>query len=92
MILWETWWVWLCAAIVLGIVEIMIPGFIFLGFAIGALLVSMLLLNTGIGISLPLLLLVFAVLSLIAWLALRRIFGRPDGKGVKYFDKDINDH
>lgn len=30
------WWVWVCFALVLGIAEVLLPGFIFLGFAIGA--------------------------------------------------------
>ncbi|MEC7257235.1 MAG: hypothetical protein VXW58_05380 [Pseudomonadota bacterium] len=87
--IWTIWWAWLCVAILLGIVEVLVPGFIFLGFAIGALAVSMLILNIGLALSLPLMVLVFAALSLIAWLVLRRIFARPHG--VKYFDRDIND-
>ena len=87
---WTIWWAWLCVAILLGIIEVMIPGFIFLGFAIGALAVSMLILNIGLALSLPLMVLLFAALSLVAWLVLRRIFARPHGQ-VKYFDRDIND-
>ncbi|TMV14734.1 NfeD family protein [Arenibacterium halophilum] len=87
--IWTIWWAWLCVAIVLGIVEVMVPGFIFLGFAIGALAVSMLILNIGLALSLPLMVLLFSALSLVAWLVLRRIFARPHG--VKYFDRDIND-
>ena len=30
------WWIWLAAALVLAILEVLAPGFIFLGFAIGA--------------------------------------------------------
>ena len=75
--IWTIWWAWLCVAIVLGIVEVMVPGFIFLGFAIGALAVSMLILNIGLALSLPLMVLLFSALSLIAWLVLRRIFARP---------------
>lgn len=87
---WTIWWVWLSAAIILAILEVLVPGFIFLGFAIGALAVSMLLLNTGLGLSLPVLLFLFALLSLLAWLILRRVFALPKGQ-VKYFEKDIND-
>ena len=35
-------------------------------------------------------LLVFAALSLLAWLVLRRLFSLPKGQ-VKHFDRDIND-
>ena len=38
MALWQEWWVWGVAGVVLAILEVMIPGFILLGFAIGALL------------------------------------------------------
>ena len=89
MMFWTIWWAWLCAALVLGILEVLIPGFVFLGFAIGALAV-LLLLNIGLALSLPVLLLIFAALSLVAWLVMRRLFALPKGQ-VKYFDKDIND-
>lgn len=90
MAIWTVWWIWLCAALVLGIAEVMLPGFIFLGFAIGALAVSMLLLNTGLTLGLPALLLIFAALSLIAWLGLRHWFALPKGQ-VKRFHDDINE-
>lgn len=84
------WWGWLCAALVLGILEVLAPGFVFLGFAIGALGVSMLLLATGLGLGLPILALLFAALSLAAWLGLRRWFAAPKGQ-VKRFEHDVND-
>ena len=87
---WAIWWLWLIAALVLGIVEVLVPGFVFLGFAIGAFAVAMLLLNTGLFLGLPALLLLFAALSLVAWLGLRFAFAAPKGQ-VKTFDHDIND-
>lgn len=90
MDIWNLWWAWLCAALFLAILETLIPGFIFVGFAIGAFAVSMLLLNTGLSVSLPALLLIFAAFSLAAWLGLRRYFALPKGQ-VKTFDSDIND-
>lgn len=91
MTLWVTvWWVWLAAAIIFAIAEILVPGFLFLGFALGALAVSLLLLNTGMTLSLPVLLFLFAGLSLIAWIVLRMFFKVPRGQ-VKHFDHDIND-
>ena len=88
--IWSTWWVWAAASLVLAIIEVLAPGFVFLGFAIGAAAVALILLNTGISFGLPMLLLVFAALSLVAWLILRRVFARPQGQ-VKTFDHDIND-
>lgn len=90
--LWSVWWVWVVAGFVLGIVEVIVPGFIFLGFAIGAALTGVLI---GLGVlasaTLPFLLMVFAVLSLIAWLALRMAVGKRPGQ-VKVWDRDINDN
>ena len=87
---WLTWWIWLAAALALGILELVLPGFIFLGFAIGAAVTGLLLIIPAVSPSLPVLLLIFAVLSLIAWLGLRRVFALPHGQ-VKTFNHDIND-
>ncbi len=87
---WLTWWIWLAGALALGILELVLPGFIFLGFAIGAAITGLILVIPGVAPSLPILLLIFAVLSLIAWLILRRVFALPHGQ-VKTFQHDIND-
>ena len=84
------WWVWMAAALALAITEVVLPGFIFLGFAIGAFGVSLILLTGLFSPGLPLLALIFAGLSLIAWLLLRRFFAMPKGQ-VKTFTEDIND-
>ena len=34
------WWAWIAIAVLLGIVEVFAPGFIFLGFALGALVMA----------------------------------------------------
>lgn len=84
-----TWWVWLVIALVLAALEMVVPAFIFLGFAIGAAVTGGLLAIGVTGTSLPLVLVVFAVVSLIAWIALR--FGVGVRKGqVRHFDEDIN--
>ena len=88
--LWTLWWAWGAAALLLAIVEVLVPGFVFLGFAIGAAAVMLFLLASGMGPGLPLLLLIFAALSLAAWLLLRKVFALPKGQ-VKTFDHDIND-
>ncbi|WP_425043811.1 NfeD family protein [Primorskyibacter sp. S87] len=97
--LWAIWWVWLCVALVLAILEVVVPGFVFLGFAIGAAAMAALILGSSQGLTflgelhmlgLPVLLLVFAALSLISWLVLRRVFSLPKGQ-VKRFHNDIND-
>ncbi|WP_170412811.1 NfeD family protein [Ruegeria atlantica] len=87
---WLTWWLWLAGALALGILEIVLPGFIFLGFAIGAAVTGILLAIPGIAPGLPVLLLIFAALSLASWLILRRMFALPHGQ-VKTFRHDINE-
>ncbi|MBO9477484.1 hypothetical protein J7382_08050 [Shimia sp. R11_0] len=84
------WWVWLALALVLAILEVLAPGFIFLGFAAGAALVGLALLTPLQALSLPVILLGFAALSLASWLLLRRVFSLPGGQ-VKKFHHDIND-
>ncbi|WP_108258688.1 NfeD family protein [Mangrovicoccus ximenensis] len=88
-------WIWLLAAVVLGIGEVLLPGYILLGFAIGALAVGILLSVGGpfaavLAGSVPALALVFALVSLVAWLGLRR-WGSGRGPRSKRFDYDIND-
>ncbi len=88
--MWAVWWVWMVAGFALGVLEVLAPGFIFLGFAIGAVATGFLV-AIGVTGSLPLLLLIFAVLSFVAWVILKRAFGRADGQ-VKLWDRDVNDN
>lgn len=84
------WWVWLAAALLLAILEILVPAFLFLGFAIGAALVGLAMLGPLALLSPAMILLIFAGLSLAVWLMLRKIFALPHGQ-VKRFDRDINE-
>ena len=86
----STWWVWLAFALVLAILEVLVPGFVFLGFAIAAAIVGLMVLGPASLLSPQMLLLIFAALSLVTWLLLRRFFSLPKGQ-VKTFDHDIND-
>ena len=79
----------LAAALALAILEVAAPGFIFLGFAIGAALVGLLLL-TPVNPGLAALLAIFAILSLAAWGGLRVAFRRKSG-AARRIDHDIND-
>lgn len=93
--MWAAWWAWGAAAIVLAVGEVLLPSFVLLGFAIGAGAVALILLVGGplaiwLGGSVPMLLLVFAVISLLSWLGLRRWVGVYRGQ-VKTFERDIND-
>lgn len=90
MTLWQEWWVWMVAGAVLAILEVAIPGFILLGFAIGAALTGLLLWLGVLGGSFATLILVFSIGSLVAWLGLRRAVGVRRGQ-VKVWDRDINE-
>jgi membrane protein implicated in regulation of membrane protease activity len=93
---WTLWWVWAGAALVLGILEVLLPGFILLGFAGGAAVVAILMAIGGpiaamLTGSWQLTALVFALGSLVTWLVVRRVIGVQRGQ-VKLWDKDINDN
>ena len=89
--MWTTWWVWVVGGFLIGVLEVVVPGYIFLGFATGAVLTGVLLLLGVVTGGPAWLVLVFAVLSLLARLALRRTMGIRRGQ-VKLWDRDINDN
>lgn len=88
--MWTTWWLWIAAGVVLAALEMVLPSYIFLGFAAGALITGGLLWVGGPFVGLPTLMLIFALASLAAWVALRLSLGVRQGQ-VKTFDRDIND-
>ena len=93
--IWSLGWVWLVGALILAFLEVLVPAYVFLGFAIGAAATGLVLLIGGplagwLGASLPAMVLFFAVLSLLSWLGLRRVLGVRKGQ-VKTFDRDINE-
>lgn len=87
--IWEIWWIWVAAGLGLAILEVLVPGFVFLGFAVGAMVVGVLI-AVGLAFALAWSLLVFAVISVVAWVILRRVFGIRQGQR-KTFDRDINE-
>ena len=92
---WKTPSLWATFALVLGILEVLLPGFVLLGFGLGAAMVAGLLWFLGPAAFDGLagagyLVATWAVVSGGAWMLLRRIFastGSPAGS----FDHDIND-
>ncbi len=84
------WWIWVVAGLVLAIIEVIIPGYIFAGFAVASILTGGVIWLGLLGGSLPVALAVFAVISVISWALLRALFGRNLGE-VKRWDRDIND-
>jgi inner membrane protein len=88
--MWTTWWVWVVAGFALGVLEVIVPGYIFLGFAIGAVITGALVGLNVLGSSLPVAILIFALCSLAAWYVLRATLSRHEGQ-VKIWHKDVND-
>ncbi|MBD9528003.1 NfeD family protein [Paracoccus sp. PAR01] len=83
-------WIWIIAALILGALEIVLPGWFFLGIALATGLMGLAILAgiwTG---GLPMALVVTAALSGAIWLGLRRIFGSSRGD-VRIWTRDIND-
>ena len=90
LILWNQWWAWIGFGLILGVLEMILPAWIFLGFAGGAVATGGLI---GIGLvdaSLPWTLVLFAVLSLGCVLGLRLTLGAPTQR-AKVWKSDIND-
>ena len=86
----ETWWAWVAFGIILMLLELMMPSYLFLGFGFGAI-VTGITLALGITMSAKYLMLLFTIASLISWILLRQIFKLPK-ENVQTFDHDINDN
>jgi inner membrane protein len=94
-VIWEEWWFWVVGGMAIAILELFLPGYLFVGFALGAVATGLI---TLVGVwpagwmagSLPNHLLVLAILSIVIWLALRKLLGIRQGQ-VKTFDRDINE-
>jgi len=86
---WMVWWIWVAFGIGLGILEVIVPGYIFLGFAIGAVMTGVLI-GLGLTASVSVLILTFGLISLASWFVLRQLFGVRRGQ-VKIWDRDINE-
>ncbi|MEM1375581.1 MAG: hypothetical protein AAGF78_14500 [Pseudomonadota bacterium] len=88
------WWVWAVFGLILAILEIVLPAGVLLGFAIGAGVVAILLAIGGaaaVGGAVGWMLVIFAAVSLSAWLVLRYVFRLRAGQQVKIWKTDIND-
>ncbi len=84
----QDWWIWIGAAVGLGILELFARGFVFLGVAGGALTVGALrALAPDLVAGVVAELIVFAVASVVVWQALRWLSAaRPDEPRIWYGD------
>ena len=87
----EHWWVWIAAGLVIGIFELLLPGYIFMGFAIGAVLTGVFVFLNLLQAGAPVAFAVFALLSALAWVAMRRLLGDQAGSST-VITRDINDN
>lgn len=85
----QAWWMWVAGGVALGVLELLVPAYVFLGFALGALGTGALV-GLGVLVTLPVTLAAFGALSLLAWAGLRAVLGRRAGD-VKVITRDIND-
>lgn len=83
-------WLWLIAAFVLAGIELLVPGWAFMGLAAAVGLMAVLMLAGLWPAGLAVTLLATALLSGAAWLAFRRIWPRSRGQR-RLWDRDIND-
>lgn len=85
---------WLAIAFAMGVVELLMPGYLFLGFATGAVVVSVMLFLglegwfTGVA-GLTYLVAVYAAISLVSWFVLRKLL--KAGANQRKVDRDINE-
>ena len=87
-----TWWVWITAALVFAILEVLAPVFVFLGFAAGAAAVGILVaIGVDFGGSVAAMLVVFSAVSLVTTVLLRRVLGTRQSE-TKTFTDDVNDN
>ncbi|MCR8724247.1 NfeD family protein [Frigidibacter sp. ROC022] len=89
--LWQSGWFWIVIGFAMGTAETLLPGFILLGFGLGAVLTGLLLFLGVVGQSLPVVLLVWAVASALGWVILKAVFTRHQAR-PKIWKKDINDN
>lgn len=89
--IWSDGWLWLIAGVVLAGLELLLPGYVFLGLALAVATMGLALL-LGLWVwGLPSALVATTLLSAAIWLGLRRMMGVQRGQ-VRLWDRDINDN
>jgi inner membrane protein len=83
------WW-WLIAGLVLAGIELLVPGWAFMGLAASVGLMGVLMLTGLWTAGLPVTLVVTALLSAVAWMLFRRVWPTSQGSR-RVWDRDINE-
>lgn len=86
----HVWWIWVCAALALAVIEVLLPGFMFLGFSLGAV-VTAVVVAIAPGLTGAVILAIFGGLSLVAWVVLRMVF-KNQSSPTRIVTRDINDN
>lgn len=89
------WWAWVAAGVAIAILEVIMPGYIFVGIALGLVGTGVILWSgvwpaAWMDASFANALLVAALIALVAWLVLRKTVGVRKGQS-KIITRDIND-
>ncbi|WP_231565672.1 pectate lyase [Paracoccus sanguinis] len=91
MIVWTNGWLWIIAALLLALIEMILPGYVFLGLAAAVGVMGVVLLAGLWDWGLPAALVVTAVLSGVAWFGFSRMAG-VDRSRTRIWHRDINDN
>ena len=78
--IWLNGWLWIAAALILAALELLAPGWVFIGLAAAVGLMGVLMLSDIWSAGLPVTLIVTGILASIVWLILRRVAGRRRGE------------
>lgn len=88
---WQNGWVWIIAAALIALIELVVPGYVFLSLGVAAAVIGLALLAGVWGAGLAVTLLVAAIIAAGVMLSLRRIFGTSRGE-KRVWRRDINDN
>lgn len=89
--IWSNGWLWLIVALVLAVLELFAPAWIFFGIALSVATMGLILLAGLWSGGLPMALIVTAVLSGVIWFILHRAVGVRKGQ-VRIWHRDINEN
>ncbi|WCR10260.1 hypothetical protein JHW45_14480 [Paracoccus stylophorae] len=79
--IWLNGWIWIAAALILAALELLAPGWVFIGLAAAVGLMGVLMLSDIWSAGLPVTLMVTGIGASIVWLILRRVAGRRRHRG-----------
>lgn len=91
----ELWWAWIAAGVVIAILEVLMPGYIFVGIALGFIGTGLVLWSgvwpaPWVAAGFENGLFVAAIIALAAWMILRKTIGVRKGQS-QIITRDINE-